>query len=292
MDIIEDNLYGKFSISPLINELINSRPFERLKGIHQGGGIFLVNPKLTLTRHEHSIGVMLLIKLLGGTEIEQAAGLLHDISHTAFSHVIDYVFEHAGEDYHEEIYQRILNDSEIPEILSKYGYTLSELTDQDFNILEQPLPNLCADRVDYALRDLFYAGFINKEKVKDFISAISIHEGRIMVTSIAEAQWFKSKFEILNKDYFAKKEHLYANEKLTEIIKQLLAEKAITPADFEKDDTQLLKLIENTVAGKQRIEEIKKLQDFEEYTPSFNLKDRVVDPELYSGGKYFRLSEV
>jgi len=291
MDIIEDNLYGKFSISPLIDELINSAPFERLKGIHQGGGIFLVNPKLTLTRHEHSIGVMLLIKLLGGTEIEQVAGLLHDISHTAFSHVIDYVVEHAGEDYHEEIFQRILNDSEIPEILSKHGYALSEL-DQDFNILEQPLPNLCADRVDYALRDLFYAGFINKEEVKDFISAISIHEGRIMLTSIAAAQWFKSKFEILNKDYFAKKEHLYANEKLTAIIKQLLAEKAITPADFEKDDAQLLKLIENTVAGKQRIEEIKNLKDIEKYTPSFNLKDRVVDPELYSGGKYARLSAV
>lgn len=292
MNIIADNLYGKFSISPLIDELINSRPFERLKRIHQGGGIFLVNPKLTLTRHEHSIGVMLLIKLLGGTEIEQAAGLLHDISHTAFSHVIDYVFEHAGEDYHEEIYQRILNDSEIPEILSKHGYTLSQLTAQDFNILEQPLPNLCADRVDYALRDLFYAGFINKKEVKDFISAISIHEGRIMLTSIAAAKWFKSKFEILNKDYFAKKEHLYANEKLTAIIKQLLAEKAITTADFEKDDTQLLKLIENTVAGKQRIEEIKKLQDFEAYTPGFNLKDRVVDPELYIGGKYARLSAV
>lgn len=291
MNTITDNLYGKFSISPLLDELINSRPFERLKGIHQGGGIFLVNPKLTLTRHEHSIGVMLLIKLLGGTEIEQVAGLLHDISHTAFSHVIDYVFEHAGEDYHEEIYQRILENSEIPEILSKHGYALSELTDQDFNILEQPLPNLCADRIDYALRDLFYAGFINKEEVKDFISSILLHEERIMVTSIAQAQWFKSKFEVLNKDYFAKKEHLYANEKLTEIIKYLLTEKIIMPADFEKDDTQLLKKIENTVAGKQRIEEIKKFKDFEEYTPNFSLKNRVVDPELYIDGKHSRLSE-
>lgn len=292
MNIITDNLYGKFSVSPLIHELINSRPFQRLKGIHQGGGIFLVNPKLTLTRHEHSIGVMLLIKLLGGTEIEQAAGLLHDISHTAFSHVIDYVFEHAGEDYHEEIFQRILNNSEIPEILSKHGYKLSHLTAQNFNILEQPLPNLCADRIDYALRDLFYAGFITKEEVKNFISAISIHEGRIMVSSIAQAQWFKSKFEVLNKDYFAKKEHLYANEKLTEIIKHLLNENVITPTDFETDDAQLLKQIENTVAGKQRIEEIKKFKDFEAYTPGFNLKNRIVDPELYISGVYSRLSQV
>ena len=36
---------------------------------------------------------MLLIKKLGGSVEEQIAGLLHDVSHTAFSHVIDYVFD-------------------------------------------------------------------------------------------------------------------------------------------------------------------------------------------------------
>ncbi|QNK64502.1 HD domain-containing protein [Pedobacter sp. PAMC26386] len=289
--IIEDNLYGKFSVSALIEELLKSKALERLKGIHQGGGIFLVNPELTLTRHEHSVGVMLLISLLGGTEIEQVAGLLHDISHTAFSHVADYIFEHPQEDYHEEIYHRILEESEIPEILARHGYALSDLTGKDFNILEQPLPNLCADRIDYALRDLFYAGFISMKEVKDFISTMIINEGRIMMSSVQRARWFRNKYEILNKDYFGKKEHLYANEKLTEILKYLLAKKVITQSDFERDDVQLLSLIEGNPTGKKRIDEIKRFKDYEEYIPGFTLKPRVIDPELFIDKKYSRLSE-
>jgi HD superfamily phosphohydrolase len=291
--VIEDSLYGRFEVSALVEELIRSKPMERLRGIHQGGGIFLVNPELTLTRYEHSVGVMLLIKLLGGAEIEQVAGLLHDVSHTAFSHVIDYIFEHPEEDYHEEIYQRILIESEIPAILEKYGYGLKDLLEKDFNILEQPLPNLCADRIDYAVRDLFYAGFISLKDVRGFISKLIVHDGRIMMTSVRDAQWFKEMYEVLNKQYFGKKEHLYANEKLTEILKYLLTGKVIAKKDFEKDDIRLLGLVESNSYGKQGIEAIRRLDGFESYNAAnFKLKPRVIDPELYIDEQYFRLSQL
>ncbi|MBB6499406.1 HD domain-containing protein [Pedobacter cryoconitis] len=289
--MIEDNLYGSFQVSALVEELLENPAVKRLKNIHQGGGIFLVNPTLTLTRYEHSVGVMLLIQRLGGNELEQVAGLLHDISHTAFSHVTDYVFDHPGEDYHEEIYGRILSASGIPEILEKHGYTVQELTGQDFKILEQPLPDLCADRIDYSLRDLFYAGFITMKEIQRFLSSMTIHEGRIMITSLAQAKWIKKKYEILNLEYFGKQEHLYANERLTEILKYLFQKKVISKGDFEKDDIQLLNQIEADPVGKQRIEEIKRFKDYEEYTPGFSLKHRVIDPELYIDGKYSRLSD-
>ena len=293
MMVIADSLYGEFEVSAIVEELIGSKPIQRLKGIHQGGGIFLVNPELTLTRYEHSVGVMLLIKLLGGTEIEQIAGLLHDVSHTAFSHVIDYIFKHPEEDYHEEIYQRILTESEIPGILESYGYALQDLLEQNFNILEQPLPDLCADRIDYALRDLCYAGFISLEEVRDFISKLIVHDGRIMMTSVSSAQWFTKMYEVLNKEYFGKKEHLYANEKLTEVLKYLLTEKVIAKKDFEKDDIKLLALIEENSFGKQRIDAIKRFDGFEGYdATNFKLKPRVIDPGLYIDGQYFRLSHI
>jgi HD superfamily phosphohydrolase len=44
---------------------------------------------------------MLLIWRLGGSLREQLAGLLHDVSHAAFSHLIDHVLDVAEEDYHE-----------------------------------------------------------------------------------------------------------------------------------------------------------------------------------------------
>lgn len=91
--LISDPLYGEFEINGLLEDLIVSKPVQRLKGIHQAGAGFLVNSRWTISRFEHSVGVMLLIRQFGGSLQEQVAGLLHDVSHTAFSHVVDVVLK-------------------------------------------------------------------------------------------------------------------------------------------------------------------------------------------------------
>ena len=74
---------------------------------------------------------MLLIRKLSGSLKEQIAGLLHDVSHTAFSHVIDFVFENKEEDYHEKIYNSVVKNSEIPTILAKYDYNYENILFDD-----------------------------------------------------------------------------------------------------------------------------------------------------------------
>ena len=115
--LIRDALYGEFEIDGVLEELILSKPVQRLKEIHQAGAGFLVNSRWTITRFEHSIGVMLLIRQFGGSLEEQVAGLLHDVSHTAFSHVVDVVLENEAEDYHEELFMDVIKQSSIPAIL-------------------------------------------------------------------------------------------------------------------------------------------------------------------------------
>ncbi len=152
--IVSDIIYGDYNVDHVLAELIMSKPVQKLKGIHQGGASYLVNEEWNVTRYEHSVGVMLLIKKLGGSIEEQIAGLLHDVSHTAFSHVIDFVLENKEEDYHEKIYQKVIIDSEIPCILKKHGYDYKDIlfNESKWTLLEQPAPELCADRVDYTLR--------------------------------------------------------------------------------------------------------------------------------------------
>src|SRR3989344_8664366 len=89
----KDSVYGDEEIKEeVLIELINSKPFQRLKGISQQG----MPRELWFThvnsRYEHSIGVLIILRRLNAGLEAQVAGLLHDVSHTAFSHVVDWVF--------------------------------------------------------------------------------------------------------------------------------------------------------------------------------------------------------
>jgi HD superfamily phosphohydrolase len=81
---------------------------QRLHGVLQHGITGLIGLTQPITRYEHSVGAMLLVRQLGGSLREQIAALLHDVSHTAFSHVIDYVLnDHDGQSYHDEMKETV-----------------------------------------------------------------------------------------------------------------------------------------------------------------------------------------
>lgn len=70
-----------------------------------------------LTRYEHSVGAMLLVRRAGGSVEAQAAGLLHDVAHTALSHVADNVFEYV---VHEDDKMEYLESTNVLDILDKH----------------------------------------------------------------------------------------------------------------------------------------------------------------------------
>lgn len=254
---VSDLLYGNVELPAVFEDLLATSAMKRLAGIHQSGAIFLVNPDLSHSSLEHSIGVMLLIRMLGGTELEQIAGLLHDASHTAFSHVGDYVFQNREENYHEEMFAEILMNSDIPAVLVKHGYHLDQILDGSFPILEQPLPHLCADRLDYTLRDALHAGLINRQAAKLFLEHIRIHEGKLVVTDVAQVDWINQLFERLNQEVFNLPLHLYANQQMAVLIRDFLKNGFLNEADLFKDDTFLLNKIRSIALGYEAVKSIK-----------------------------------
>jgi HD superfamily phosphohydrolase len=263
MVLVNDIFFGKVELPGIFDDLMNSSSVNRLGRIHQSGAIFLVNPDICHTRLEHSIGVMLLIRQLGGSEIEQVSGLLHDISHTAFSHVGDYVFDNTEENYHEQIFEEVLKSSDIPEILSWHGYQIDEVIKGTFNILEQPMPKLCADRLDYTLRDSYHAGLVSRKDVKEFISCLSIENGTIVVENAEKAEWINNLYRKLIEEVFNLPLHVYANRKLTELIKVGLQRNELVHGDLFKDDTYLLNKIRSTTAGYEGVKAIKQQRGFD-----------------------------
>jgi len=262
---VNDFLYGKMELPMVFSDLLNTDALKRLGGIHQSGAIFLVNPDICHSRLEHAIGVTMLIRILGGSELEQIAGLLHDISHTAFSHVGDYVFDNADEDYHEKVFAEVLCRSEVPDVLLNYGYNVNQILYGTFDILEQPLPALCADRLDYTLRDGVHGGVVSRQRAREFLNSIVLKDGKIAVSAETEVAWINEAFEKLNNEVFKLPLHLYANGKMAELIRKFLNKGVLVESDMFKTDTMLLNKIRTSYEGYEAIKSIKQLKGFAEF---------------------------
>lgn len=285
-----DKIYGEFELPKVIEDLINTQVFQRLKKIHQGGAVFLVNPKMNHTRFDHSIGVMLLIKKLGGNMEEQIAGLIHDISHTAFSHLIDYVFDVEGEDYHEKRFDDVLKDKELREVLKKYQMDTSRFVDiERFQILEYPLPSLSADRIDYTLRDLFQLGVISKKEISWFLRGLQIFENRIVLKSENYGKWFQTKYDFLVTEYFGGKDNMEINAVMKKIIKDGLEQGIIEESDFFENDFYLMEKINRSFNLRERID---KLKEHGLGLEKINQKKRMVNPEILINNRIMKLSEL
>ncbi|KEZ52481.1 HD domain-containing protein [Metabacillus indicus] len=296
--LIKDSIYGEVIIDGVLEELIMSGPLQRLKGIHQGGAGYLVNEKWNVTRYDHSVGVMLLIRMLGGTLEEQIAGLLHDVSYTAFSHVADYVFENRDEDYHEIIFRSVVESSEIPSILEKYRFDYRDilLDDSQWQLLEQPAPDLCADRMDYTLRDMFEYGVISSDEINWFLDKVTLADGKIAVKDIQSAEWFVKTYYQEVIDFFMDPLNIYANDILSRALKAAKSKGFISRDDFLDEDEELMSQL-RAVNDSEVKELISKLHDHVrvmenelEYDLHQKNKVRIIDPLTYDGADIRRAS--
>ena len=188
----DDPIYGPTEFSePVILDLLGSKALQRLRGVLQHGLASELTMPHPITRYEHSVGTMLLVRRLGGSVAEQVAALIHDVSHTAFSHVIDFVFDtHGDQAYHEKMKGDRLNRSDLPEVLHHHGLDVAAfLSDERFPLLEQPPPCLCADRLDCFLRDACEMGILTTADVANVCRHLTVAGRRIAVDDFGTARF-------------------------------------------------------------------------------------------------------
>ncbi len=188
--VIPDKLYNQIEITdPIIENLINSKPFLRLKDINQYGGVNLVFPdKYQVTRYQHSLGVYHVLKSLRANHEIQIAGLLHDIGHTALSHLYDMALESQTEDNHELIMQNLEGWDEVQNILDKNG--LKMMRPDEYVLIKKSLPDIGADRFDYALRDYSFATNEFSDLPIKLLTDIAIDEQGMYFNSLELASKF------------------------------------------------------------------------------------------------------
>lgn len=301
----DDKIYGKSEITePILIELINSPSLQRLKDIDQQGYRGKNFPGTPCSRFEHSLGVFLLLKKYGAPLEEQIAGLIHDVSHSAFSHIIDYVLAKGTEkeqSHQDDVFEEYVKKSEIPAIIKKHNLDLDYiLNDHHFPLKEKSLPDLCADRIDYALRDAINLQEATKEEIKELLNNLIVKNEKWIFKNQNSAEKFSLLFSELNKKYYSgfisaimfitvanylkyaleknylTHDDLYTTDKL--VLKKI--------APFHKQDKHLHHLFELMNDGRSIINNPK------EYQQSFFCKSRAVDPLFATAERVQRLSEV
>jgi len=297
--LIADPLYGSWEMEDVLAELILSQPVQRLKRIHQGGAGYLVNPIWNVTRYEHSVGVMLLLRKLGADLEEQIMGLLHDVSHAAFSHVADLIFFGEQEEHHEQLCSRVIWDSVIPDILMRYGIDMGRLLEKECPLLNRPLPGLSADRIDRTLRNMFNCGKTSKREVEDFLQSLRVQDDVICVANLLQAEWFVQLYyqEVIG--MFLDPLNLYGDEVLAQAIRLSLEKGVLTPADLLSDDETVFFQMAKCGDG-EVVELVSRIHPRVRVTESktgyhFHRKGkpRLINPEILTeDGRRVRASEV
>jgi len=241
--VFHDPVYGEVRFTePLLIDLYNSRAVQRLADIHQGGITAFIKPERDTTRLHHSRGVAALLQRLGADVVEQAAGLIHDVAHTAFSHVVDFVYPNRDHDYHEVHRDEMILSSDLPEILSNHGLDWREVAEADnYTLLEQPLPQLCADRLDYFLRDgIMDVGTFSQQDGAALLEHLVVHRGQIVVDSLDAAQWLGERFIQLDDACWCSVQEVGWYAVMAESLRVALAHEIITKADFEGTDRAVM----------------------------------------------------
>ncbi|MCA9960263.1 MAG: HD domain-containing protein [Anaerolineales bacterium] len=240
--IYQDAIYGSHQITePVLEALMETAALQRLQGVLQHGISALIGVTTPITRFEHSVGAMLLVRRLGGTLEEQIAALLHDVSHTAFSHVIDYVFNgHNSQSYHDDRKAEYLAQTDIPAVLAEYGYDWNQFVhEEDFSLLEQPSPRLCADRLDYFLRDSQGLNLATPADIQNVLDHLVVVDERIAADDLQAARWLGYTFIKADDASWANFREVGLYELTAQAIRRGMEIGLISEADFWGTDRPL-----------------------------------------------------
>jgi len=290
---ITDKIYGTFSITtPVLLELLSSPALLRLQDISQMGPPNKYYHIHNYSRYEHSIGVMLLLKHLSASLEEQIAGLLHDVSHTAFSHVIDWVVGSGkSENFQDNQHESFIQKTEIPNILKKHGYSVDTIVHyKHFPLLEQDIPALCADRIDYVFRE------IPASVARMCFTQLAIHKNRIAFRSEKTAYTFAHEFLMRQRDHWGGYEAVTRYTLFSAALKRALTLQLVTMADFQGTETPILHALENSTDS----EIIVLLTTLRKKDLSFLAKNavvshkkfRYVDPDVIMDQQLVALSQI
>ncbi len=300
---INDRVYGQWELSdPLALSLIRLPEFQRLYHVGQYGSYWFGLPEANTNRAEHSLGVYFLLRHFGRPHEECIAGLLHDVSHTVFSHVIDYVH---GDSVNQETqdgrhaallaqsgFRRLLDEAELDH------RAIAEL--EAYPVLDRSLPDLCADRLDYMLRDSVCYGELTLEEARGILSHIVLVGDVLAVDDADVARFLVRHSVMMTKQHWGPPFGCFIFHRTADALKRATALGIISHDDLYTTDRVVWDKMKSggdaeILLALSDVENIKMLNlclDPENYEYRLRSKFRAIDPMVRSGNRLVRATEL
>ena len=300
----QDRIFGEVEINePVILDLIESPSMQRMKGIDQHGYFEPYFPGMTFKRFEHSVGVFILLKRFGASLEEQIAGLIHDVSHTVFSHVGDYIYGfEMNQGFQDNYFEKFVKNSEIPKILEKYGIDYKYIiNEKNFPLKERELPDLCADRIDYFLRAIKITTKTYSKEIDQFLNNLLIIDNFWVFKDKNLAKEYALQYLEMYNWFWSGLISAVMFKTMEALLKYALDKKVITTDDLftteekvwvkirsaanqDPDLAHLLAMADNKIKYKDSTQE-----DYDFYC---QIKPRIVNPLFLENKKLKRVSEI
>lgn len=252
-EFIRDAIHKNINIKePVIQALIATKEFQRLRWISQLGGAQIAFPSATHTRYTHSLGVYHVLsrvfaEVSGAKTISpeqqlivKIAGLLHDLGHGPFSHSFEKVLnlrEDPNYPFNHEFYTcAIISDSgtEINQVLKAHKINVEQVaaiikkddTKCPKYQIQLVSSQLDCDRIDYLMRDAYFTGanygaidldWVVKHMIIDQTAGILFHEKALS----AIENYLVTRFHMYQQVYLHKSSILF-DIKLQKLFAQLI----------------------------------------------------------------------
>lgn len=195
-----DPIHEFITITPLMQQIINTPEMQRLRELKQLGATYFVFPSATHSRFAHSLGVSHLAgKMMESLqknqpeleindrdiEITRIAGLIHDIAHGPFSHLYDEYVRNHDDDEHEirgcklfikmvKKYKIPLAEVEIRQIIQMINPSDSTKNYWPYQIVANKLCQIDVDKLDYIRRDCYHLGMKINDTFSRLISKVRV----------------------------------------------------------------------------------------------------------------------
>ncbi|MDP3964493.1 MAG: HD domain-containing protein [bacterium] len=287
----------------VIIELIQSSPLQRLKGINTSGYPLPFGKNMTRDRYSHSIGVFMLLRQFGASLEEQIAGLIHDVSHSAFSHAIDYVLDEgsgAHQHHQDNVHDEFVRKSEIADIVRRHGFSLDRLlNDENFPLKETKLPDLCADRIDYSLNEALEYLSTPAETIQKLLDRLKVINRQWVYDNQPAARQHAEMFAELNTKHWSALTDAAVFYAVGQYLRHSLDNKYIDLHDLYTTDNAVLEKIAPHHNDDKKLallwdrmnNKYRYVNDPDNYEAIVEVKSRAIDPLFDDRGSIRRLSD-